>query len=180
VTGNRALRAGIAGLSLALSACGDGGAGEPPPGSTFIAFAASFAGFRAWESFPLTSSAAVGSVHVSGPRTEYLNHAPPRGSHAFPIGTIIVKESEVGDLPDRKVFAMVKRGGDYNANGARDWEWFELKNVDDQEVTIIWHGVGPPAGEMYGGDPRAGCNSCHVGSASNDFVQSAALSLDNF
>lgn len=172
------MRAWLAAAALALSACA--GAEETPPGDTFIAFSSNFSGFRTWESFPVPPGSGVGPVHLTGPRTEYLNRAPAHGAAAFPVDTIIVKESEVGDLPERKVFAMVKRGGDYNESGARDWEWFELKNVDDQEVTIIWYGVGPPAGEMYGGDPKAGCNSCHVASGKNDFVQSAALSLEGF
>jgi len=172
------VRAWLATVALALPACA--GAAEPPPGDTFIAFASSFSSFRTWESFAVPAGSGAGPVHLTGPRTEYLNHAPPHGAAAFPVGTIVVKESEEGDIPDRKVFAMVKRGGDYNESGARDWEWFELENVDEDEVTIIWHGVGPPAGEMYGGDPKAGCNSCHLASAKNDFVQSADLSLQRF
>jgi len=181
----------ILGASLAASGCG-GVAGDPascvtsnedaglPTSSTFLAFDSNFGGFRRWPSFPVPGTSEVDSVHVMGPRVEYVNYTPPHGSTAFPVGTIIVKETAVGALPDRTVFAMVKRGGDTNTSGAKDWEWFDLKNVDDTCVTIIWRGVGPPAGETYGGDPNASCNSCHLNSKANDFVQSAALQLGNF
>jgi hypothetical protein len=71
---------------------------------------------------------------------------------------------------------MVKRGGNYDSSGAVDWEWFELKNLDDAHVTILWRGVGPPGGETYGGNPTV-CNDCHAGARSNDFVWTAGLAL---
>jgi hypothetical protein len=117
------------------------------------------------------------SPHLTGPRTEYLNKKPAPGSSEFPIGTIIVKEIGGGDVTTRGVFAMVKRGGGYNPEGASNWEWFELANGADGSETIRWRGVGPPLGEMYGGDPLGGCNGCHAGSRANDFVQSQRLRL---
>lgn len=174
----------LAPLALALVACGaplDAPATDNrDESSTYLAFAADFTAFRSWQAFPVPAGASDGTVHTSGPRTEYLKARPPRSSRSFPVGSIIVKELEEGALPDRKVFAMVKRGGDYNAQGAQGWEWFELKNLDESEVYVVWRGVGPPAGEMYGGDPNAGCNTCHARAADNDFVQSAALQLKDF
>jgi hypothetical protein len=166
--------------AIALSACTAPVADSSVPDAkdSFIAFAKHFSGFRTWESFPLPASTATGDVHLEGARTEYLNERPPEGSTSFPVGTIIVKEMDDGALPDRQIFAMVKRGGTYNQAGASGWEWFELQNVDESTVTIVWRGVGPPAGEMYGGDPNGGCNGCHGGAKSNDFVLSEALSLD--
>ena len=78
------------------------------------------------------------------------------------------------------IFGRVKRGGGYNVGGANGWEWFELKNLDEQQSTIIWRGVGPPVGEMYAGDPNGGCNGCHGVASSNDFVLSEPLTLKNF
>jgi hypothetical protein len=156
---------------LALLGCGPGGGGGAPvEGDTFLAFASSFKDFRTWESFPV-DEVDDATVHTTGPRVEYLNERPDDGSSAFPVRTIIVKEFTEGALADRKVFAMVKRGGDYNLKGAAGWEWFELQNLDDSTVDIVWRGVGPPVGEKYGGDPNASCNSCHKGAANNDFVR---------
>jgi hypothetical protein len=170
-------------ISLGTAACGsasesDGASG--PNGSTFLAFGSTFDDFHAWSSYPVPAGTGVGSVHTSGPRTEYVNHLPTSGSTSFPMGTIIVKETDGGVLADRSIFAMVKRGGSYNAAGAKDWEWFELQNVDEHSVRVLWRGVGPPAGEKYGGDPNGGCNGCHTAAKSNDYVQSKALQLDDF
>ncbi len=74
----------------------------------------------------------------------------------------------------------MKRGGGYNS-GAPGWEWFDLALLDDASdgVRIVWRGVGPPAGETYGGDPAAGCNSCHV-ACDNDAICAKPLALGNF
>jgi hypothetical protein len=42
---------------------------------------------------------------------------------------------------------MVERGGGFNAGGATHWEWFELANVDEANVTIVWQGIGPSGSE---------------------------------
>lgn len=164
-------------LAAALPACGPSSGETTPEGDTFLAFASSFKDFRKWEAFPVPEGEAD-VVHTLGPRTEYLNHRPAAGATEFGVKTIVVKETTTEALADRKVFAMVKRGGGYNSAGAAGWEWFELKNIDESNVDIVWRGVGPPAGEMYGGDPNAGCNSCHLGGASNDYVLSAGLDLE--
>ncbi len=169
----------ILGLASLLAVMGCAPASETAPqGDTFLAFASHFKGFRTWEPFPVTTGGGD-PVHTTGPRTEYLKARPDEGASEFPVRTIIVKETDTEALADRTVFAMVKRGGDYNASGAAGWEWFELKNIDEQNVSIVWRGVGPPAGEQYGGDPNAGCNSCHEGAAKNDFVLSTALQLSD-
>ena len=72
--------------------------------------------------------------------------------------------------------AMVKRGANFNALGARGWEWFELVE-GPRGVAINWRGLGAPDGEGYGGDPLGTCNSCHQMAAGNDFVLSEALTL---
>lgn len=167
------VRAPAVALCLAAAACG--GAVAPSSGERFpfIAFGADFAGFRGWPSQSMESAVAQGSTHVSGVRTVYVSALPEPGATAFPVGTIIVKETQ----SDGKLFARVKRGGGYNATGAVDWEWFEIQEVSGGAIVVIWHGVGPPAGETYGGDPNAGCNTCHRAAPYNDYVLSPWLTL---
>jgi hypothetical protein len=193
-------------FAAAVSGCQAAGASSPPDAQYFVAFAPDFYGFHDWPSaiavpaptLPtpqsgagdgglrdggsgdggLADAGADGGIH-SGPLTVYWNRAPVAGSTSFPVGTIIVKEGDSGDLTTRQIFAMVKRGGDFNPTGAVGWEWFELKNIDEDSDAIVWRGVGPPAGERYGGDP-ATCNDCHAQAASNDCVWSSALQLAGF
>jgi hypothetical protein len=145
----------------------------------FVAFASSFDGYHDWTSMPAIAppNAPMG-LHTTGPMTVYINRVPPPSSTQFPLGTIIVKETQEADPAQRTVFAMVKRGGGYDAMGAVGWEWFELAN-EESDARIVWRGVGPPAGEKYGGDPN-GCNGCHGGARPNDFVWTSGLSLSSF
>jgi hypothetical protein len=167
------------GLACAAIACGLAACSteaEPPP-DTFLAFSTTFAPFRTWTSFHSDGPPDDGTFtpDVLGPRTQYINKLPPAGSHEFPVGTVIVEARESADM---KIFAGVKRGGGFNSGGAANWEWFELQ---DAPVIIVWRGVGPPAGEMYGGDPDGGCNACHMQcGAGNDHVCSPKLSLAAF
>jgi hypothetical protein len=174
----------VASAALACSSSGGDGATatDGPTGSVFLAFGGDFSGFHAWESYkvPADSTAPAG-LHTSGPRTEYLNHRPPHGSTTFPVGTIIVKELSGPANPAGQIFAMVKRGGGFNASGASGWEWFELSlGATDADVSIIWRGVGPPSGEKYGGDPTGGCNGCHGIAPDNDSVRSTGFRLATF
>ncbi len=160
-----------------VSACGTS-AEDPPTGDTFLAFSTTFAPFRTWTSFHSDGPADDGTFtpDVLGPRTQYIANPPPSGSTEFPIGTIIVEARESGLMP---IFAAVKRGGNFNAGGAKNWEWFEI--LETPKVAIKWRGVGPPAGELYGGDPNGGCNACHMAcGADNDYVCSPYLKLGNF
>jgi hypothetical protein len=175
--------------------CGAAGAGASP-GGTFTAFATDFEGFHAWPSAPATPASTLpavdggdgvdggalgdGGIHAL-PLTVYWKQAPPAGSAVFPVGTIIAKETAEAAPTARKIFAMVKRGGNFNPTGAIDWEWFELQNTADGGVVINWRGYGPPSGssDIYGGDPTI-CNTCHLIAARNDDVWSSALQLTNF
>jgi hypothetical protein len=75
-----------------------------------------------------------------------------------------------------KTFAMAKRGGNYNANGAIGWEWLELQEDASGNILIVWRGISPPAGEGYGGSVVGGsCNTCHGTAMANDYVKSTAL-----
>jgi len=146
---------------------------------TFVAFAEDFRGFHSWPSYDVTDGAALAGIHDGSTVTEYLNKEPKHGATEFPVGTIIVKEATGGTIP-HELFAMVKRGGGFNS-GAPGWEWFDLSTVMDGKdgVSIVWHGFGPPAGDTYGGDATAGCNTCHV-ACGNDAVCAKPLALSNF
>jgi hypothetical protein len=163
--------------AAALAACGGGGGNESDAPESFLAFSSTFVPFRSWTSFHSDGPRDDGTVtpDVLGPRTQYINKLPPAGSHEFPVGTVIVEARESADM---KIFGAVKRGGGFNSGGAANWEWFELQ---DPPVVIVWRGVGPPAGEMYGGDPDGGCNACHAQCGSrNDYICSPKLSLAAF
>jgi hypothetical protein len=188
-------RAGLLGTLalLALGAGCKGAASESPDGAPFVAFATDFAGFHDWPSAPAMPSpdlppvdagafgpdggAGDGGVHPL-PQTEYWKLPSTPTGGVFPLRTIIVKETNEPDPTARQVFAMVKRGGDFNPTGAVNWEWYELKNNADGTVVVSWSGYGPPSGsaDIYGGDPAV-CNDCHVKAAANDYVWSAALQL---
>jgi hypothetical protein len=170
-------------LSVALCgtlACGSSSdSADQDAGPVFVATTGAFASYHTWQSWSFTGQAITGSPHTSGPRTVYLNQAPPHGSTAFPVGTIIVKDLGPGPATADTTFAMVKRGGGFNEDGATNWEWFELQNNADGSVTILWRGAEPPAGQSYSGDPTA-CNTCHGTAKTDDFVQSPPLQLSNF
>ena len=72
-----------------------------------------------------------GSPHSAGVRTIYVSALPDAGSAEFATGTMIVKVSGFN------TFAMHKRGGTYNANGARGWEWLELEKTSTGEVESL-------------------------------------------
>jgi len=148
----------------------------PPAGSTFLAFAQDFHGYHDWPRYDTTEDADLVGIHDGSQVTEYINRLPPSGSTEFPIGTLVVKEATGGTIP-HEIFGMAKRGGGFNTV-ATGWEWFELENLDcaDDRVKLLWRGVGPPVGEMYGGDPNAGCNGCHA-DCGNDAVCAKALQL---
>jgi hypothetical protein len=172
-------------LALGAAACGSSDGSSRMPGdaavegAVFVAFGADFKGFRKWQSFDVTLSDDAGAPHPEATLTEYINDLPPHGASEFPLRTIIVKQGN--DPEATNFFAMVKRGGDYNKNGPIGWEWSELTDLDPaaNSVRIVWRGVGPPAGEMYGGDPNGGCNQCHTPDR-NDAVLAPALALENF
>jgi len=178
-------------LVSGLACTAGGGPSGAPDGGTFVAFASDFKGFHdrpnqaeatpasTLPPFDAGALAADGGVHPV-PQREYWNQSPAPGSTTFPVGFIVVKETDEPDPTARQVVAMVKRGGTFNMLGALGWEMFDLKNNADGSASIQWHGYGPPAGssDMYGGNPNV-CNGCHKLAASNDFIWSTALQLSN-
>ena len=162
------------------------GAGSPEeadgaPLTEFVAYESSFNGFQSWSTAPATAENDAGDgLHGVGPLEVYWNQAPPHGSTSFPVGTIIVKETEEADPTQRIVFAMVKRGDGYNATGANGWEWFSLQNNDDCTATILWRGLVAPPGQTYANQAIGDCNGCHGLASRNDYVWDSALLLSNF
>jgi hypothetical protein len=164
-------------ILLAATAAGCGGGGSAMcTENSYYALVSDFQGFESWPSETYVNPTAEGLTHVAGVRTVYLNHAAPAGATVFPLGTIIVKRT----LTDHKIFARVKRGGCFNSQGAKGWEWLELKDsATPGAFSIVWRGSFPPAGEAYGGDPNGGCNMCHD-VPTNDYVLAPGLSLAGF
>jgi hypothetical protein len=164
---------------LASAGCG-GGAPEEP--QTFIALERDFQGFTSWERFHREADGS-GGIHTGVDRDIYLKSRPSKGAKEFPVGTLIVKHTDgVGD-PDNqgpRTFGMVKRGGDFNISGAKNWEWFELVQSNSEDPTspwqIVWRGLGPPIGSGYGAGGSE-CNSCHSEAAANDYVEAEPLQL---
>lgn len=153
-------------LLFVASACG---APEAPPPAGFIALARDFEGYESWESVTLDGGT-IGGGHTAGIRRVFLNARPDAGATHWPVGTILVKELQF------TTFAMVKRGDDYNAKGARGWEWFELvPDLPNNTVLIKWRGLGPPVGENYSQTGQT-CNDCH-GAYLNDSVLTPGLRL---
>ncbi|MEZ4392738.1 MAG: hypothetical protein R3A48_16735 [Polyangiales bacterium] len=165
-------------IALAYLAAGCGA--EPPAeaGTTgaFVALTRDFEPFRTWR------RTAVGSGHLAGhgdgPRFVYANRAPPAGA-AYPVGTVLVKTVEPSsDARTWELFAMVKRGGGFNARGAEGWEFFRLAFNDGGDLVMLARGAEPGDGDDYsggGGDAGAGCNGCHAGARGSDSILAEAL-----
>lgn len=132
-------------------------ASEP---SVFVALARDFQGFERWPCYDLGFSDTPG--HPSGNRTVCAFVPGPVVDGGFPIGTRMVKVIELaGSGGMRDYVAAVKRGGGFNPEGAREWEFFQLR-VTDAGVNILARGTAPVFGP---GDPYASqngsCNDCH-------------------
>lgn len=161
------------------------GCGEEVPcdGVEYVAMARDFESYRHWKRYVLQEpDLRLGT----GARTVYIDPPPPRDATVFPLCTRIVKVGEEGDDPTEWLMvAMAKRGGDYNADGAVGWEWFDLDLTDRGVPAIEWRGPVPPEGRGYecalgeddGGVEIGDCNTCHAASA-NDAVLTAELALD--
>jgi len=171
--------AAVLGVAGAAAACsGDDAGSDTDGGACFIAFDPTFDGFRQWTSFSYNApSDGDGGVHVSGPRIEYTKTLPPHGVAQFPVGSLIVKEVGIDDPANHHIFAMVKRGCDFNAQGAAGWEYFELTEVTGG-ATIKWRGVVAPAGDNYGAD-GSNCNGCHAACTDNDSICSQYIRLSD-
>lgn len=145
-----------------LGACGgEAPEGDPAANGSFIALDRDFQGFRAWTRYAIGSEPLEG--HAEGPRFVYANRPVPEAGGSYPVGTILVKTVEVDEDPTRwEIFAMVKRGGTFNAAGATGWEYFRLRFADATAVVIAGRGLSPTDnGARIYGPAGTGCNLCH-------------------
>jgi hypothetical protein len=151
-------------------------------GEVYIALQSDFADFRDWAMTPLGDAPLAG--HPAGERTAYVKTPLPAGAPAYPVGDIIVKTVAV--MPDETswdLFAMAKRGGNYNASGARNWEYFLMKITSDGAPPVITaRGASPtdaPGSSNYmdANGMSIPCNNCHgaPGADKTDFVLAPPL-----
>jgi hypothetical protein len=186
------VRCGLLAVAVTCAGCASSNGDPSPSGDAgtaapeiFIAQLSDFVGFCHWSNAVATAPGDAGDgIHGLGPLRVYWNQSPPHGSTSFPVGTIIVKESQQSDPSQRVAFAMVKRGAGYNAGpgGAVGWEWFSLQDQGDCSfgTTPLWRDPAPPIGESYAGMPVGDCNGCHSLVSDNDYVWDTALSLSHF
>jgi hypothetical protein len=180
-------RRSLAQLALAplLAACGEAAV----PTGEYVAIERDFAGFDAWTRFD-RGAQPVGPSHPDGETFVYANHLPPRGSSAFPVGTILVRMTRPADPSSDpstwEVHAMAKRGGGYNDDGALGWEYFDLQleiAADGSRVPRIrWRGEDQTTGDGYtvpDGGVIFSCDHCHATAVDNDFVLGPELDLDS-
>jgi hypothetical protein len=155
-----------------------------PPRSVFVAQAPDFTGFCRWSSADaMPARDSPFGVHGVQAMKVYWNAPPPHAADEFPVGTIVLKESEQADASERIVFAMVKRqprGAGYNTGGADGWEWFSLQDQGDCTAAILWRGPQAPILTTYSDLLTGDCNGCHGGIADNDYVWDTALQLSRF
>lgn len=166
-------------LALALALTAGCGGEDPAAAGGFIALTENFRAFRTWTRTP------VGTMdlpdHPAGPRFAYANQPPPAAGSRYPLGTIIVHTIEPSADPLMwDIFAMVKRGGGYNASGAVDWEFFRLGVSSSGVPVILGRGLNPSEGHSYGGSTApvmASCNTCHGAAAgeAHDHILSPLL-----
>jgi hypothetical protein len=168
----------IAALCFVLAAC------ESDPG--FVASESAFRHFDTWTRFD-RGSAPVGFDHPDGETFVYIDRLPPSGATVFPDGTLIVRVTTGGAPELWEVHAMARRGGEYNASGARGWEFFDLRLETAADGTlvprILWRGNGPGEGDGYqapDGGVLLDCNHCHGAYVENDSILGPELDLRTF
>lgn len=164
---------------LFLVACSS--APDVPEPTSFVALASDFDSYASWTNFYVGDVPDPNGVDLTGPRTVYINQLPTHGATHFRVGTILVKVIQSGDTPQSsQMFGLVKRGEDFDEQGAPGWEWFGLALNDKNNVSIQWRGDGPPPDGGYGGIANVGCVYCHTVAKANDYVQTPELQLDRF
>lgn len=155
-----------------------------PKPKPFIALERNFQDYTSWHELEIEAMEQHGTTHAAGEARIWVNAEPPSGATEFPIGTTIVKRAAPDSEGRLRTFAMVKRGGGYNEKGSPGWEWFELKQREDDSTAILWRGPDVRSGDSYRpgpeghqDDPLGGCNGCHQMARKNDFVLNEALRL---
>jgi hypothetical protein len=149
---------------------------ERPEGGPFIALGGDFADFRSWPRWEIPDIGTTSGHDPGEPRFLYVRDPVPTWGDPFPVGAIIVKTLEIGAETEWEVHAMVKRGGDYNVDGALGWEWFDLAIDPEAGPFIAWRGEGSAADPGgYVSVEATGCNGCHAVVASTDYVFTRAV-----
>lgn len=176
---------GSAALTIAAVAAAHG-VGQVRRG--FVATVETFEGYEGWTRFD-RGSQPVGPQHPDGSSAVFVSALPPHGAREFADGTVILRVTTSAD-PDPatwELHAMVKRGGAFNPDGARGWEFFDLHLERDPRgayrPAIGWRGDGPPQGDGYvapEGGVELGCNHCHGAAVDNDSVLGPELDLASF
>lgn len=171
----------------ALASCFGCERNEPvklPKPDPYIALERDFQNYGEWPELDIGPIEQQGTTHEAGDARIWVNAMPPTGATEFPVGTTIVKQAVADGEGRRRTFAMVKRGGGYNAKGSPGWEWFELAQRADDSTALLWRGPDVRAGDSYRpgpeghlDDPMGGCNGCHQMAQKNDFVLNEALRL---
>jgi hypothetical protein len=176
----------IFGASVVASSClTDDTVIDPGAPQIFIAQQKDFQDFLSWQSFLVDAQGNNSPAHMGGKVTAYLNKVPPKGSATYPVGSIIAKTVEKGEKMKWEIHSMVKRGGEFNTQGAKGWEYLELQYNSDNIALILWRGEAPPVGHGYEaltplGTTTMECNGCHAGSKDTDFVMTPELDIRNF
>lgn len=178
---------GLTGVLCSAGCSSSEGTPDAGESTVFVAQLSDFSGFCHWKSAPAVADIdASDGIHAdAGPLTVYWNHSPPHGATQFPVGTIILKESNQANPADRTAFAMVKRqarGTGYNSSGADGWEWWSVFDKGDCTVSEGWRGPAPQANpnDQYLSTPAGDCNGCHGRIKGNDYVWDSALQLSKF
>lgn len=132
--------------------------------SEFIADAETFSGYQSWslidernDANPLLDNMAHGAMLEGSSRRVYKKQLYANAdtvAQGYPVGTAFVKEV-LHDGAIVEATAMVKRGGDFNANNGH-WEWFMLQ---PETGAILADGSG---NSQRGANLMDGmCSGCH-------------------
>jgi hypothetical protein len=151
--------------------------GTPQEG-VFIALQRDFESFRTWKKFSFGDAPIEG--HPTGQRYGFVKEVLQPGQKAYPVGDIIVKTIETPPSPSPSpwpspvpeqnwdLFAMAKRGGNFNVDGAKNWEYFTLRINPDGVPVILARGIDASDVPGSGGHGYIGangniirCNGCH-------------------
>jgi hypothetical protein len=165
---------------------------EPEP-SVFIALQRDFANFLSWKKFYFGDEPLQG--HPVGPRYGYVKQVLQPGERSYPVGDVIVKVIESPPSPSPSpwpspvpeqnwdIFAMAKRGGNFNTDGAKNWEFFTLK-IDANGVPVIVLRGTDASDTSSGAHGYLGvtgnvilCNGCHgdPAEAKHDYILNPEL-----
>lgn len=135
----------------------------------FIATDASFANFQNWvlEAELSGPDPALGPAHHGNDSTVtrhiYFKDGQDPENGLYPVGTIIVKQSDNHDHSVNEVTAMAKRGNNFDA-GHNDWEYFML--MPDGKIATDGDGNVMRGANLMNGM----CLGCHSAAANTDYI----------